>query len=202
VGGLVGEHEGKAWGAWPFRTTQRRGVLAAAGISPATGWTAWEKTLDELRETWDERDRVIAGPAFPMLPGRHPGWLDPQEFRGRLELAVERHKRDGLRFGVHRLHFPDAGTAVEDLCLKLPDHLRDTDCMSHPAPQVVVLLIAGPREAFGHLRRRLLGLWEKCWSESGHPKPAPGITDEHIQIACPDDADVFVATARAWVEGG
>ncbi len=32
VGGLAGTQEGKAWGAWPFRTTQRHGVIAVGGI--------------------------------------------------------------------------------------------------------------------------------------------------------------------------
>src|SRR5262249_6719046 len=27
VGGLTGQQEGKAWGAWPFRTVQRHGVI-------------------------------------------------------------------------------------------------------------------------------------------------------------------------------
>ena len=39
IGGLVGAQEGRAWGAWPFRTTQHRGVRAAAGIYATHGWS-------------------------------------------------------------------------------------------------------------------------------------------------------------------
>src|SRR5262245_5658798 len=79
VGGIMGTQTGKAWGAWPFRTPQRRGVIAAAGIDPAKGWSTWEKTVDDLRQEWDRREREQAGPAFPMLPDRHPRWLAPQD---------------------------------------------------------------------------------------------------------------------------
>ena len=62
------------------------------------------------------------------------GWLSPEEFRGRLELAVERNRRDGLRFTVHRLSFPSSDTAVDRLCEQLPDQLRDTDCICRRRP--------------------------------------------------------------------
>ena len=198
VGGLTGAQEGKAWGAWPFRTPQRRGVIAAAGIDPAKGWATWERTMDELRAEWDRRDRAQAGAAFPLLPDRHPRWLSSEEFATRIELGVERNRRDGLRFAVHHLTFPGGPQTVEALCDRLPGHLRDTDCMSHPTPQVVVLLTAGAPGAFTHLRRRVLSLWEEVWAEAGEPKPAPGVTDQHVQLICPADAPGFINTARAW----
>jgi len=198
VGGLTGAQEGKAWGAWPFRTPQRHGVIAAAGIDPAKGWATWEKTMGELRAEWDRRDRAQAGPAFPMLPERHPRWLSAEELSARLELAVERNRRDGLRFAVHRLTFPAGTRAVEALCDRLPGQLRDTDCMTHPTPEAVVLLTAGAPGAFTHLRRRMLALWEEVWSDAGEHKPAPGITDEHVQLICPADAPAFLNTARGW----
>jgi len=198
VGGLMGTQEGKAWGAWPFRTPQRYGVIAAAGIDPAKGWATWERTMNELRAEWDRRDRAQAGPAFPLLPDRHPRWLSSEEFASRLELGVERNRRDGLRFAVHRLTFPSGPEAVEALCERLPGQLRDTDCMSHPTAQAVVLLTAGAPGAFTHLRRRLLTLWEEVWAEAGEARPAPGITDEHVQLICPADATAFLNTARSW----
>jgi hypothetical protein len=33
--------KGRTWGAWPFRTAQRRGVLAGAAIDPGQGWDQW-----------------------------------------------------------------------------------------------------------------------------------------------------------------
>jgi hypothetical protein len=199
VGGIVGAQEGKAWGAWPFRTPQRRGVIAAAGIDPVTGWSTWEKTIDGLRQEWDRQEREQAGPAFPMLPERHPRWLAPQDLSARLDLAVERNRRDGLRFAVHRLSFPGASEPVAALCERLPGQLRDTDCMSHPSAQVVLLLTAGPPDAFAHLRRRLLALWEEVWREGGGDKPAPGVTDEHVSLICPADTQSFLHTARGWI---
>jgi hypothetical protein len=198
VGGLTGPQEGKAWGAWPFRTPQRHGVIAAAGIDPAKGWATWERMIEDLRAEWDRRDRAQAGPAFPLLPDRHPRWLSAEEFATRLELALERHRRDGLRFAVHQLTFPGGPEAVEALCERLPGQLRDTDCMTHPSPQAVVLLTAGAPGAFSHLHRRLLILWEEMWGQAGEPTPAPAVTDEHVQLICPADAAAFLNTARTW----
>jgi hypothetical protein len=202
VGGLSGTQEGKAWGAWPFRTPQRHGVIAAAGIDPAKGWATWERTMEDLRAEWDRRDRAQAGAAFPLLPDRHPRWLTSEEFAMRLELGVERNRRDGLRFAVHQLTFPGAQAAVEALCERLPGQLRDTDCMTHPTAQTIVLLTAGAPGAFTHLRRRLLTLWDEVWTEAGEPKPAPTVSDEHVQIICPADAPAFLSTGRSWSATG
>lgn len=199
IGGLVGSNEGKAWGAWPFRTPQHRGVIAAAGIDRTRGWATWEKTVEDLRLEWDRRDRERAGPAFPMLPDRHPRWLAPEDYSGRLDLAIERNQRDGLRFAVHRLTFPGGPEAVAALCERLPGQLRDTDCMTHPSAQVVLMLTAGAPDAFSHLRRRLLALWEDVWHEAGGEKPAPAVTDEHVSLIVPGDAKAFLGTARAWL---
>jgi hypothetical protein len=198
VGGLVGPQEGKAWGAWPFRTAQRRGVIAAAGIDPATGWTTWERTVIELRAEWDRRDREQAGPAFPLLPNRFPSWLDGEDFGTRLELAIERNRRDGLRFSVHRFVFPGPAHVFEALCEQLPAKLRDTDCLSRPSAHVVVLLTAGSPGTFAHLRRRLVTLWEQVWSEAGEPRPASTPTDEQVQLICPADEPTFLNTAKSW----
>jgi hypothetical protein len=174
-------------------------VLAAAAIDPAEGWTSWERMVEELRATWDERDREQAGPAFPMLPGASHGWLQVDAFRGRTELAIERNRRDGLRFAVHRLLFGDAPASVDLLCEKLPEQLRDTDCICHPTPREVLLLSAGLPEAFAHVRRRLLALWEHCWHDGGLPPPAPPITDEHVEMRGPEDAENFLGVVGGWL---
>jgi len=202
VSRLTGPQEGKAWGAWPFQTTQRRGVLAAAAIDPAEGWTTWERMVEELRSTWDERDREQAGPAFPMLPDARPGWLEADAFRQRIELAVERNRRDGLRFAVHRLLFDDAPGSVDALCERLPEQLRETDCICHSSPREVLLLTAGQPESFTHVRRRLLTLWEHSWHEGGRSAPAPPITDEHVEIRGPEDAESFIAVVHNWLARG
>jgi hypothetical protein len=198
VGGLTGQQEGKAWGAWPFRTVQRHGVIAAGGIDPVTGWTAWERTASELRNEWDRREREMAGPAFPFLPERYPRWLDAEEFATRLELAIERNRRDGLRFYVHQLIFPGPQPVVNALCERLPARLRDMDCLTRPSAQAVVVLTAGAAEAFEHLRRRVVALWEDVWIEAGQPKPAPVVSDEMAQLARPADEAAFLQTARGW----
>jgi hypothetical protein len=199
VSRLTGPQGGKAWGAWPFQTTQRRGVLAAAAIDPAEGWTTWERMVEELQNTWDERDRAQAGPAFPMLPGASTGWLSLEAFRGRVALAVERNRRDRLRFTVHRLSFPSSDTAVDRLCEQLPEQLRDTDCIYRASQGEVLLLAAGTPETFTHLRRRLIAMWEQCWKDTDRPAPAPPLTAERIEVSGPEDAAAFLGTVENWL---
>lgn len=196
---LVEPNKGKAWGAWPFRTTQRRGVLAAAAIDPASGWTEWQRMVEELRTNWDEEDRDHAGAAFPFTPLRTTGWLELEDFRARIELALERHRRDRLRFELHRFDFPDAGAPVESMCGWLPGQLRDTDCLCRPSPRCVLLLHAGPAEGYAALRRRLLSLWDTAWRDGGMPPPAAAIVDQHVVMAGPEDAEAFLAAAGVWL---
>lgn len=190
---------GKAWGAWPFRTSQRRGVLAAAALDPQVGWGEWQKMVDELRTSWDEQDRERAGASFPFTPMRTPGWLEVDDFGARIELALERNRHDRMRFELHRLDFPEAPMAVEALCGWLPGQIRDTDCICRPAPGSVVLLNAGPAEAFVYLRRRILALWDTAWRDSGAAPPAPALVDQHVVMAGPEDAEMFLAAAGAWL---
>jgi hypothetical protein len=190
---------GKAWGAWPFRTTQRRGVLAAASIDPQQGLSEWQKMVDELRTSWDEQDRERAGASFPFTPMRAAGWLSDEEFGARIELALERNRHDRMRFELHRLDFPDAPAAVESLCGWLPGQIRDTDCICRPAPGSVLMLNAGPAEGFVYLRRRLLALWDTAWRDSGAAPPAPALVDQHVAMAGPEDAEAFLAAAGAWL---
>jgi hypothetical protein len=197
---LTGPLEGRAWGAWPFQTTQRRGVLAAAAIDPAEGWTTWEHMVDELKTTWDQRDREQAVPAFPLLPGAAIDWLSLAEFRGRVDLAVDRNRRDGLRFAVNRLEFPAMDDAVNRLCAQLPAQLRDTDCICRPSPRQVLLLTAGATEGFAHVRRRLIGLWEQSWKAAGQNPPAPPLTSARVEISGPEEAEPFMAAVHGWLQ--
>lgn len=200
VSQVSGPEEGRAWGAWPFQTTNRNGVVAAAGINPGEGWTEWQRLVGEIRSTWDQQDRELASPAFPMVPDRVAGWLDVDAFMTRLDLAVERNSRDGLHFSVHRLEFSDAPHCVEDLCQRLPQQLRDTDCICHPSSRIVLLLTAGPHSSFPHVRRRLLALWEQAWHDGLQPSPAPPITGERVDLTGPEDAATFVATVGRWTQ--
>jgi hypothetical protein len=196
---LTGPQEGKAWGAWPFRTTRSRGVIAAAAIDPASGWTTWQRTVEELREAWDQRDRAQAAPAFPMVPEERHGWLDPEGFLSAVSLAVERNQRDGLAFAVHRFDVADRPAALEPLWERLPGQLRDTDRLCRPGPCTVLLLTTCTLEAFAPVRRRLMTLWEALWVESGADAPAPAFVERRTEISGPAEAARFVATARGWL---
>ncbi|HTR97577.1 MAG TPA: hypothetical protein VMH61_06700 [Candidatus Acidoferrales bacterium] len=193
--------KGRAWGAWPFKTMQRSGVLAASAIDPDQGWAQWQRMVDELRSTWDEEDREKAGAAFPFVPQRTSGWIENEEFRQCVEFACERHRRDRMRFELHRLDFPDASNAVDRLCAWLPGQLRDTDSITRPSALTVLLLVAGAADGFVHLRRRVLALWDTAWRDSGASPPAPALVDQHVELAGPEDAPVFAATAAEWLAG-
>lgn len=197
VSGVVGQGEGRTWGAWPFRTAQRRGVLAAAGMR--ADWKAWQRTVDELRSLWDQHEREQAAPAFPMLPDANRDWLEPDEFRMRLELAIERNRRDGLPFSLHRLRFPNSEAAVDQLATQLPGQLRDTDSLCRPDRLRILLLTATPRDQFPHVRRRILALWQSSWMAAGLERPIPGITEERIEMARPEDGEAFLARAAGWL---
>jgi hypothetical protein len=196
---VTGPNEGKAWGAWPFRTTRTRGVLAASGIDPAGGWTMWEKTLEELRTTWDERDRAQAGPAFPIMPEEPRGWLDPETFRTRLQLAVDRNQRDGLSFAVHRLALDEGDTMgiADQFALKLPEQLRDTDCICRPGPRVVLMLSTTVGTAFDAVRRRLGLQWEELHRLAG--ATATPILKRSAELLGPADAEGFMETVNGWL---
>ena len=199
VSRVVGPQHGKLWGAWPFKTPQHHGVLAAGAIDPNHGCSEWESMLEDLRSTWDRHDRALAGPAFPMVPEAEPQWLEADAFAQRLELAVERNRRDGLRFVVHHLEFADAPEALERLGDRLPAQIRDTDCICRPTPREVLLLTAGAAVGFLHQRRRLLALWEQVWHEAGLAPPPPPLTDQHVEMLTPEDAESFLAAAGQWL---
>ncbi len=198
---LSGPDEGKAWGAWPFKTGQRQGVLAAAAIDPAEGWTMWEKTVEELRSTWDHHDREQAEHSFPLVPERQPGWLDRDEFRQRIELAVNRNRRDGLRFAIHRFVFSEVQEPVEQFCHTLPEQLRDTDCICRPGFFEVLLLTPHAPGSYSVLRTRLLSLFEHAWRESGQPDPVPPPAEEEVLLGGPDDSESFLGRANEWLGG-
>mgnify|MGYP001594569297 CR=1 FL=1 len=199
---LTGPQVGKAWGAWPFRTTRSRGVLGASAIDPASGWTTWQETVEELRTAWDQRDRAQVAPAFPLVPDDRQGWLDAEAFRADLELAVERNKRDGLFFAVHRFEFPGGPQAHDLLCAKLPEQLRGTDRLCRPTPDTVLLLTTCTLAAFEPVRRRLATLWEAVWQESGGQPPAPEFSEKRAGMSVPTDADRFLLATSAWLSQG
>lgn len=199
VSRLSGPEEGKAWGAWPFRTTRSRGVVAAAAIDPASGWTAWQHLVDELRVSWDRQDREQAAPAFPLVPEDRRGWLDADAFRSAVSLAVERNGRDGLAFAVHRFVLDERAGAADVLCQRLPSQLRDTDRLCRPVAHVALLLTACTRDAFEPVRRRIGVLWASVWRESGGPAPAPDLEESRVALGVPADAERFVGTAEGWL---
>lgn len=194
---------GRTWAAWPFRTMQRRGVLAGASIDASDasrGLASWQHMLEELRARWDQEDRERSASSFPLTPNREQRWLAPEEFRTRIDLALERHRRDGLRFELHRLEFPNAASGVMTrLAEDLPAQLRDTDCITQPFAHIVALLAAGEPEAFAQLRRRLLAAWERAWQEAGFAPPAAAFVDRHVALSGPEDADAFVTAADVWL---
>jgi hypothetical protein len=190
---------GRAWAAWPFRTMQRRGVVAGAAIEPSHGLERWQQMVDELRRTWDAEDRERSIASFPLTPFRQPRWLHPGEFRDRVGIAVERHCRDGLRFELHRLEFPEAAAAVEGLCGALPAHLRDTDSLCQPFPRVALLLVAQEPEGALRLRERLLTLWSEAWAATSRTTPASPFVDRSVPLAGPEDAEAFTTAADVWL---
>src|SRR4029079_4474266 len=178
VSGIAGAAAGRTWGAWPFATSQRRGVIAASGMSAIADWSAWERIVEDLRATWDAEDREMAAPAVPVLPEPHTDWQTTDAFRARLELALERHRRDGLRFSLHRLQFAPSPEAMASMSARLPELLRDTDSVCRPAAGQVLLLTAVPRAHFPKLRKLILALWKEAWIDAGLERPIPGIREE------------------------
>jgi hypothetical protein len=191
--------KGRTWAAWPFRTMQRQGIVAGAAIDSQAGLLSWQRMVEELRETWDQEDRERSAASFPMTPNREARWLDPGLFRARVDLAVERHHRDGLRFELHRLEFPEELEALRHLVEVMPTQMRDTDCLTQPFPCIIVLLASGEPEAFTRLQRRLLASWELAWSASRSGHPAPAFVDRHAALSGVEDIDAFLTAADVWL---
>jgi hypothetical protein len=190
---------GRAWAAWPFQTMQRRGVVAGAAIEPHEGLESWQRMVEDLRRAWDQEDRDRSVAAFPLTPFRQPGWLPPEEFRERVDLALERHRGDGLRFELHRLEFPEAPGAIERMCAGVPEQLRDTDCLSQPFTRVVLLLVTGEPEVFIRLRRRLMDLWREAWAAASLPPPPAAFVDRHVSLSGSEDMEAFATAADVWL---
>jgi hypothetical protein len=202
VTSIAGPPQGLAWGAWPFRTATHRGVLAAAGISPAEGWSKWQSMVEELRQTWDEQDRERAAPAFPMVPATTSGMVDRVGFETSLELAVERNKRDRLRFALHRFDFPLSIQAVDLLAERLPGSLRGTDSLFRAGAQRVLLLTTTPPDRFPFVWGRITRLWQDVWLEVGNERPIPGMGEERVEMSSPEDSERFLARAQDWMDTG
>jgi hypothetical protein len=191
--------KGRTWAAWPFRTMQRHGIVAGASIESQTGILSWQRMVEELRDHWDEEDRERSAQSFPLTPNREARWLEPGLFRARVDLATERHRRDGLRFELHRLEFPDEPETLHHLVEVLPAQVRDSDCLCQPFPRVIVLLASGEAEAFTGLQRRLLVAWEQAWATHERTRPAPAFVDRHAALSGPEDADAFLTAADVWL---
>lgn len=190
---------GRTWAAWPFRTMQRRGVLAGAALDPRDGLDSWQRMLDDLRVTWDREDLERSVSSFPLTPNREQRWLDPETFRVRVDMAVDRHRRDGLRFELHRLEFPGAPAAMQHMVVALLPQVRDTDALSQPFPLVLTLLAAGEPEAFAQLRKRLLMSWEQAWELAGLAPPAAAFVDRHIALVGLEDIEAMLTAADVWL---
>ncbi len=197
--GLAGQFQGRAFGAWPFRTTQRRGVLAATGFDPRKGWQIWQRLVDELRSRWGERDRERAAPAFPWVPGQQVSWSRADDFDDCLQLAVERNGRDGLRFSLHRIDLPQSPAAVEILCSTLRDQLRDRDLLTRPDPLRVLLLTTSSSKDFPRVKQRILKLWEQACREARVEPPVPALQWSSLELASAQDGTTFLASARSWL---
>jgi hypothetical protein len=198
---VVGPDRGRVWGAWPFRTHRLRGVLAAASVDSMDGRALWAQLAQEIAARWQLNETDRAAPRPPRVPAASEGWLAAPSFRARLELAVERNRRDGLRFAVHRIHFSDHAAQVEEFCRGLPEGVRGTDFLCRSAPRDILMLSAGPPGNFVHVRRRLIALWERVWRDRGELDPAPALTDERIELVGPESAQSFLGAADGWLAG-
>ena len=190
---------GLTWAAWPFQSMQRRGVLAGAAIDAEHGLASWQNMISDLRDTWDREDRERTAVAYPLTPIRSGGWLDPEAFRMRVDLAIDRNRRDGLRFELHRLEFPEAHAALVGLCDTLPLQLRDCDALCRPFPQVLCLLMAGEPGQFAAVQRRLVQAWERAWTQAGLHGPTMPFVDRHVALHGPEDRDAVRTAADVWL---
>ena len=196
---VSGTSQGKSWGAWPFRTTQHRAVVAASSFDSQHGYRVWESLVDELRDTWDLRDRGDVAITTVSPGSRRSGWLDQDAFGDSIQTAVERNRRDGLHFSLHRIEFAPADGAIDALCEVLPNHLRDRDSLARSGANAVVLLAAGPPAGFKHVRERIMELWNACWRATGDAGPVPALDIQSVELTSPLVAMNFVTTAREWL---
>ena len=175
---LTGTQEGKAWGAWPFRTPQRHGVHRRRGHRSGHGLgdVGAHHGRGPARRVGRRGSRAGRSPRSRCCPTRHPRWLDRRTSSPcGSSWRVERNRRDGLRFAVHQLSFPGAQQAVDAMCERLPAPAARHRLHDPSRPQTIVLLLtAGCRpRAFTHLRRRLLALWDERWARRGSRRPGP-----------------------------
>jgi hypothetical protein len=197
VSAVEGSEPGRLWGAWPIRSRRVRGVLAAAAID-ANARAHWSRIAREISERWlrDEDERAL--PRAPRESEMRDGWLPAASFRARLELAVERNRRDGLRFSVHRVGIPDA-PHLEEFLRHLPEGVRGTDFLCRAGARHVLMLVSGSPETFAHVRRRLVGLWERSGSADSGSRSHGPLTDECIELVGPADAEGFLSAVDDWL---
>ena len=127
---LTGPQEGKAWGAWPFRTTRSRGVIAAAAIDPASGWTTWQQTVEDLRARLGPARPRAGRPGVPARAGRparlarRRGLPHGDLARGRAEPA----RRAALRGAPLRPRRPARGARGRSAATCPPSCATPTGC--------------------------------------------------------------------------
>ena len=193
-----GPQRNRLWGVWPFRTRQRCALLAAAAADATGAGADWAERALALRAAWDrlECPGEAESAERPLL-----NLLHVDAFLHRLEMAVDRNRTDGFRFALHRIRFEGTGAEVEALTQALPEQLRGTDCLCRHGTREILLMCVGPVNAFVHLRRRIVTLWERAWRDCGNAGPAPPIADERVEMSDPDDARSFLAAAHSWLAG-
>ena len=98
--------------------------------------------------------------------------------------------------------FPNYSGPVQKLAESLPAQLRDTDTLCRPVATEVLMLTAGTSASFGHVRRRLLALWDKVWRASSETGPAPPLRNEFVEMSASGEADAFLATVTHWLAAG
>lgn len=191
--------KGRTWAAWPFRTLQRQGVLAGAGIDTVEGLAAWQNMVEDLKVKWDHEDRERIAPSFPLTPQRESRWLTHEAFRNRLDLAVDRHSRDGMRFELLRLECPENPAAMEAFASTLPARLRDSDCLARPFPTVLLLLACGSEAAMKAMHLRLETLWDEAWRSAGIVAPSQRFRTRSATLAAAVDSESFRSSGELWL---
>jgi hypothetical protein len=194
VNRVGGSEPDRVWGAWPLRTSGRRAVLAVASAAPGSAGE-WARRAEALRLAWQARERDADGSGAAAVPP-----LPVDAFLHRLELAVERNRTEGYRFALHRIRFEAAAT-LDHLMRELPGQLRASDSLCRHGDREVLLMCPGPANAWVHVRRRIVTLWERAWRDSGRRDPAPPIADERVEMADPEEARSFLSAAHAWLAG-
>ena len=151
------------------------------------------QTPAEFARGADSRDLAAAGaPACDVRSGAEHAappdpprciLLDSAAFTHRLQQAVDRQQAERVPFALYRMTFDGPEAALTEVLRKLPEQLRDADCVCRPAPQDLLLLCAGSSRAFASIRRRVEQLWHETWCAAGGEGTPPALGDERIELS-------------------